>query len=86
MRGLMGQKSTAPGADGEAWPYYFIALDAFGIADMLIDAFGTAGDPDLFAVMAMEAMVMKVVNDGTEYDYTNIIQAAVDMSAAMNPS
>ena len=85
MQALMGQKSTAPAEEGAVFNYSLISTNAFAIADLLIDIFGTASDPDLYAVLAMEAMVMKVVNDGEEYDYTDIIQAAFDMSAAMSP-
>ena len=85
MQGLMAQKSTAPAVEGTVFDYSSISTLAYELADDLIDLFGTAGDPDLYAVLALEAMIAKVLNDGSIFDYSNIIQAARDMSSAMNP-
>ena len=84
MQGLMAQKSTAP-ADSNPYNYLNISTLAYELADLLIDVYGTAGDPDIYAALALQAMVAKVLNDGQEFDYTDIIQAAKDMSDAMNP-
>ena len=83
MQGLMAQKSTAPAVEGTAFNYSAISTLAYELADDLIDLFGTAGDPDLFAVLALQSMISKVLNDGSIFDYSNIIQAAKDMSYAM---
>ena len=85
MQGVMAQRSISPGTDGETWDYSGIADKAFDIADMLIYAFGSLDEPNLYAVLATQAMVAKVINDGSEFDYDNIISAALDMAAAMNP-
>jgi len=85
MQGLMAQKSTAPGIDGSVFDYDAIAELAYSITDMLIDAYASSAEPDLYAVLAMQSMVAKVLNDGSDFDYSDIITAALNMSTAMNP-